>query len=144
MQCVVQLGDGDAREWLPVDEALRRLRDERLLGDPGYEAEATRDALLVQACAEAVNAAGGPRAFFRACGEGRDGAVVATELVRCFQRFGLAITQDDAVRLVRSGGVRSGVDRLSLNEFTALVVDGSADLLAAATPPSTTTPWRAH
>ena len=26
MQCVVQLGDGDAREWLPVDEALRRLR----------------------------------------------------------------------------------------------------------------------
>lgn len=28
-------------------EALRRLRDERLLGDPGYEAEATRDALLV-------------------------------------------------------------------------------------------------
>ena len=110
----------------------------------GASRDNTRDALLIQACAEAVNAAGGPRAFFRACGEGRDGAVVATELVRCFQRFGLAITQDDAVRLVRSGGGRSGVDRLSLNEFTALVVDGSADLLAAATPPSTTTPWRAH
>ena len=87
--------------------------------------EARHAALLRAACAEAVEAAGGALLFFRACGAGRRDVVVAEELVRCFARFGLTLTHDDATRIV-GGGSLAG-DRINLGDFSA-VMSGSAPM----------------
>ena len=108
-----------------VSDAERAAAERVLLSPESTVSEARRVELLRAACAEAVEAAGGVLHFFRACGAGRHDVVVAEELVRCFARFNLTMSHDDAMRIVGSGSLAG--NRINVGDFAA-VMNGSAPM----------------